>query len=64
VIYPELTENGFTKEFEDEVLRAAAKPMENDIVLETEEDVHNYFLHLKKPAKSKKHDSSYIRRKV
>ena len=44
-MYPELTENGFTKEFEDEVLCAAAEPMENDILLETEEDVHNYFLH-------------------
>lgn len=51
VLYPGLTENGFTPEFEEEVLRSEKEPMENDIVLETEKDVRNYFLHLKKPAK-------------
>lgn len=30
IIYPEVTENGFTPEFEEEVLKAAAEPIEND----------------------------------
>lgn len=46
-----ITENGFTEEFEDMVLKAAAEPMDNDYVLETEEDIHNYFLHHKLPKK-------------
>ena len=45
-----ITENGFPRWFEDQVLESAAKPSDNDIVLETDEDIHNYFLHLKKPA--------------
>lgn len=32
MIYPRLTENGFTPEFEEEVLRRAGEPTENDIV--------------------------------
>lgn len=32
MIYPRLTENGFTPEFEEEVLKASAEPIENDIV--------------------------------
>ncbi len=48
-----ITENGFTEEFEDLVLKSAAEPEENDIVLETDEDIHNYFLHLKVPSKKK-----------
>ncbi len=59
IMYPELTENGFTKEFEDEVLRRSALPDDNDIALETDEDIHNYFLHLKKPS-PKRHDKSTI----
>lgn len=47
-----LTVNGFTEEFEKEVLWSEAQPEEEDIVLETEEDTHNYFRHLKKPPKS------------
>lgn len=42
-IYPEITENGFTREFEDRVLEAEKEPMENDIVLETEEDIDKFF---------------------
>ncbi len=42
-LYPELTVNGFTKEFEDEILRAAKEPEENDIILETKEDILSYF---------------------
>lgn len=30
-LYPNLTENGFTPEFEEEVLRIAAEPIENSI---------------------------------
>lgn len=48
-----ITENGFTEEFEDMVLRAAAEPDDNDYVLETEEDVHNYFKHHILPSKKK-----------
>ena len=48
-----ITENGFTEEFEDLVLKSAAEPEENDYVLETEEDVHNYFKHRILPAKKK-----------
>lgn len=50
-IYPELTENGFTPEFEEQVLKSAAQPLENDTVLETKEDIRNYFLYLKNPPK-------------
>lgn len=31
-LYPEVTENGFTPEFEEKVLKAAAEPRKNDIV--------------------------------
>lgn len=31
VLYPRLTENGFTPEFEDEILKSAAEPRENDV---------------------------------
>jgi len=49
----ELTVNGFTKEFEDEVLKAASEREEDDFVLETEEDINNYFRYLKLPSKKK-----------
>ena len=53
-LYKKLTINGFTPEVEDEILAAAAEPDENDIVLETEEDITNYFKYLRKPKKVKK----------
>lgn len=31
-LYPKVTENGFTPEFEERVLKAAAEPTDNDIV--------------------------------
>lgn len=31
VLYPEVTENGFTPEFEEEVLQAASEPIENSV---------------------------------
>ncbi len=49
-----ITENGFPVWFEDEILKSAAESRENDIVLEKEEDIKNFFLHLKKPLKKKK----------
>lgn len=60
--FPRLTVNGFTEEFEDEVLKSAAEPMENDIVLETDKDIHDYFINLKIPSKIKvkKNDKSSI----
>jgi Arc/MetJ-type ribon-helix-helix transcriptional regulator len=30
-LYPQLTENGFTPEFEEKILKSAAEPKENDI---------------------------------
>ncbi len=57
-LYPEVTENGFTREFEDAVLQAAAEPMDNDIVLETEEDVTRYFRDLHIKLEKKRHGKS------
>jgi len=31
LLYPRLTANGFTREFEEEVLRRSAEPIKNDI---------------------------------
>lgn len=42
-IYPRITENGFTPEFEEGVLRAELEPIENDGVWETNTDVDAYF---------------------
>ena len=38
-----LTVNGFTPEFEDEVLKAAAEPVDYSKVWETDEDIHKFF---------------------
>lgn len=51
LLYPNITENGFTKEFEDQVLEAAKEPIKNDVVLKTDKEIRDYFLHLKKPKK-------------
>ncbi len=48
-LYGEITQNGFTKEFEDEVLASAAEPKKKDISLRTDKEVENYFRHLKIP---------------
>jgi Arc/MetJ-type ribon-helix-helix transcriptional regulator len=48
-LYGDLTQNGFTKEFEDEVLASAAEPGKNDISLKTDKEVEDYFRHLKIP---------------
>lgn len=45
--------NGFPNWFEDKVLESE-KDKSGSTVLETEEDIRNYFLHLKKPQKKTK----------
>lgn len=55
VIYPELTENGFTPEFEEMVLEAAKEPLENDIVLETDEDIDKFFDKLHKKVEKRRY---------
>jgi len=55
ILYQEtVSEEYFSKDFEDEVLRRARKPNDSDIVFETEEDLRKYFLNLKLPAKRNK----------
>ena len=55
ILYPRLTENEFTPEFEEAVLRSEALPVKDDYVLKTDKDVSDYFLHLKLPKKKLKH---------
>lgn len=43
-----LTVNGFTPEFEDEVLKIAATSSDNDEIWEKEEDIRNYFKKLRR----------------
>lgn len=38
-----LTVNGFTPEFEEEVLKAAAEPVREDMVMKTEDDINEFF---------------------
>lgn len=52
-LYPRLTENGFTPEFEAQVLKAAAEPISKDKVWETEEDIREYFNNLEKKLKKR-----------
>lgn len=47
-LYPRLTENGFTPEFEEEVLRSAAEPRQKDKVWKSEKDIQEYFAQLRK----------------
>ena len=51
VLYPSgLTVNGFTPEFEDVVLKSAKEPVGDNVVLKTDKDVEDYFIHLKTPS--------------
>lgn len=60
-----LTINGFTPEFEEMVLKAEKEPIKNDIVLETDEDVINYFRSLRPKRKIKKaNDKSFAKRQL
>lgn len=56
ILQPDITENGFTREFEEEVLRSAAEPESKDEVWETPEDIDRFFANLKTEIKRKKHD--------
>ncbi len=53
-LYPRVTVNGFTPEFEKQVLAAEKEPIENDIVLDSEKSIREYF---KNPTKFKKRKS-------
>lgn len=55
VLYPELTENGFTPEFEEMVLESAKEPVGKGIILETDKDVHKYFRDLHNRLEKRKH---------
>lgn len=48
VIYPDLTENGFTSEFEEMVLRSAKESVDEKDVWETPGDIDKYFAKLHK----------------
>lgn len=48
IVYPELTENGFTPEFEEVVLRSAKESVDEKDVWETPEDIDRYFAKLHK----------------
>lgn len=43
-----LTVNGFTPEFEEEVLKAAAEPVNKDKVWRTNKDIDSYFASLQR----------------
>lgn len=54
LLYPsKLTVNGFTKEFEDQVLAASKSSHKNDIQLKSNKAIQNYFEHLVIPKKNK-----------
>ena len=57
-LYPKLTVNGFTEEFEDQILASEAEPEENDSVWETEGDITRYFRDFDKRAKLIKNDQN------
>ncbi|HCS78229.1 TPA: hypothetical protein DIV55_00630 [Patescibacteria group bacterium] len=60
VLYPIVTENGFTPEFEEEVLKAAAEPEEND----REWDGVTPFSEFVLSQKSISHDKNKVHRSV
>lgn len=55
VLYPELTENGFTPEFEEMVLEAAKEPIDKSKTIKTEEDLENWFTELHKKIEARRH---------
>lgn len=52
-LYEEITKNGFTPAFEDQVLESEMEPKKNDMVWETEEDIKRDFDKLRKKIQSK-----------
>lgn len=55
VIHPELTENGFTPEFEEMVLQSAKEPIDESKTIETDEDLEQYFRELHKRVEKRRH---------
>lgn len=55
IIYPELTENGFTPEFEEMVLEAAKEPIDKSKIIETDKDLENWFAELHRKVEAKRH---------
>lgn len=53
-VYPEVTENGFTPEFEEAVFEAAKEPIDHSKTWKTEKDIHDYFENLRKELKIKR----------
>lgn len=53
-LYPTLTENGFTPEFEEAILQSEAEPRRKDKVWRTAEDIDRYFSALKKKIRESK----------
>lgn len=51
-LYPNITINGFTEEFENEVLAAENEPRNKNLVWKTEEDIDKYFRNLDKKARA------------
>ena len=47
-LFPPVTENGFTPEFEEAVLEAEKEPLRKDRVWRTEKDINDYFDALRK----------------
>lgn len=54
-LYPKLTENGFTPEFEERVLEAAKEPIDYSQIIETDEGLEKWFAELHKKVKAKSH---------
>jgi Arc/MetJ-type ribon-helix-helix transcriptional regulator len=48
LLYQNISENGFTQEFEDQVLQSSVESGEKDITWETEADIDSYFQNLEK----------------
>lgn len=59
-IYSEdqITENGFPRWLEEKVIKASKSPREDDIVLETNEDVDKFFKKLHQEIESERHSKS------
>lgn len=51
VLYENITENGFTNQFEDEILHAASESTDKELLLKTDKDIEKYF---NNPTTSKK----------
>ncbi len=57
-LYEEITENGFTRKFEDATLESAKEPIDESNVWKTEKDVHQYFRGLRKRVEKRKDGKS------